>query len=152
MIIVRHVRKWKAYAQSRRAFKPETLENWYSDGWNEGVTPRSARLILRMAGSQCNRLPPKCYRARWSRQRAAVMIYESCPEVDGAAYMPGFGYPWSECIKKILTNFWKYGSKRWYCRKAIHLEWWYLWMSKIGCYESPCVVTGGAVINDQVQA
>ena len=25
-------------------------------------------------------------------------------------------------------------------------------MSKIGCYESPCIVTGGTVINDQIQA
>ncbi|ERL22769.1 hypothetical protein HMPREF1986_00286 [Oribacterium sp. oral taxon 078 str. F0263] len=30
--------------------------------------------------------------------------HESCPAVDGAVYMPGVGYPWSECMK-ILTNF-----------------------------------------------
>ena len=31
-------------------------------------------------------------------------------------------------------------------------QWWYLWASKIGCYESPCIVTGGAVMHDQIQA
>ena len=29
---------------------------------------------------------------------------------------------------------------------------WYLWMSKIGCYESPCIVTGDTVTHDQIQA
>ena len=38
------------------------------------------------------------------------------------------------------------------CRKAVHPSWWYLWASKIGCYESPCIVTGGAVMHDQIQA
>ena len=27
-----------------------------------------------------------------------------------------------------------------------------MWASKIGCYESPCTVTGGAVMHDQIQA
>jgi len=39
-----------------------------------------------------------------------------------------------------------------YCRKAVHLSWWYSWISKNGCYESPCAVTGGTVGNGWIQA
>ena len=89
--------------------------------------------------------------AESNRKTGFQTRHESCPEVDGVAYMPGVGYPWWECMK-ILTKFRMYESKRWCCRKAVHLSWWYLWASKIGCYESPCTVTGGAVMHDQIQA
>ena len=45
-----------------------------------------------------------------------------------------------------------YESKRWYCRKAVHLLRWCPWISKTGCYESPCIVTGDAVMHDRIQA
>ena len=46
-----------------------------------------------------------------------------------------------------------YESKRLMLSKgSTPLTWRYLWASKIGCYESPCTVTGGAVMHDQIQA
>ena len=36
--------------------------------------------------------------AESSRKTDFLLRYESCPAVDGAAYMPGVGYIWSECM------------------------------------------------------
>ena len=41
--------------------------------------------------------------AESSRKSGFQTEHEICPAVDGAAYMPGFGCPWLECMK-ILTN------------------------------------------------
>ena len=49
--------------------------------------------------------------AESSRKSGFQTEHEICPAVDGAAYMPGFGCPWLECMK-ILTNFRMYKSKR----------------------------------------
>ena len=42
--------------------------------------------------------------AESSRKFGFQAEHEICPAVDSAAYMPGFGYPWLECME-ILTNF-----------------------------------------------
>ena len=47
--------------------------------------------------------------AESSRKSGFQTEHEICPAVDGATYMSGVGYPWSECTK-VLTNFRMYAS------------------------------------------
>lgn len=115
---VRCVPDWKGQAQVEGLKKSRILENWYFDGWNEGVTPRSVHTDTPTGiGAQPPIVRSSVKSAERCRSSGRKVRAESCPEVDGASDMPGVSRPWLVCME-ILTNFWMYKSKRWYHRNG----------------------------------
>lgn len=73
--------------------------------------------------------------------------HETRPEVGGVTYMPGVRYSWRECATDRTDYFRMYESRRCECvERHTAIDMACPRISKIGCYETPHVVTGGKVL------
>ncbi len=77
--------------------------------------------------------------------RKKYIFHETCPEADGVTDMPGVRRSWSELCEStdVLPNERVYTLT--VSKGAGTSRAWYSWISKTGCYENPCTVTGGTV-------
>ena len=118
------------------------LENWYSDRWNDGVTPRNACLNTAICVDFCSKnhgiklaevgrsLPKRVKPWKLSQRWDMQMICRR-----------SIKYLWSEC-QCWLTKSRMYESKRHCGRNAVSRIRECMRMSKNSYYESPCNVTG----------
>lgn len=78
--------------------------NWYSEEWNERVTPRNALANIRIAYVVLNAYVISSVKSAETYRNIQKYI-ESCPEVDGVGHRPGvYKIPMVRMCLNALTN------------------------------------------------